>query len=100
MIAAALLMLIPPPPPQIGPMRGNIDCLLERAGKSYSAMIELNQESGKEVVLRGLGLSHGVTVASVDLDGGVRRDRGYLDNLRLRAAEPGKPDRRRGDEES
>src|SRR4051794_545657 len=34
MIAAALLMMIPPPPPNLGPPRGNIDCLLEKAGKS------------------------------------------------------------------
>jgi hypothetical protein len=73
-------------------MRGNIDCLLERAGKSYSAMIELNQESGKEVVLRGLGLSQGVAVASVDLDGGEfvgRNERGEP-VFQLTSAEGGK----------
>jgi hypothetical protein len=67
---AVLLMMIPPPPP-FGPVRGNIDCLLEKASKSYRAMIELNQEDAtSQVVLRGLGLAPGTTVTAVDLDAG------------------------------
>ena len=70
MIATALLMMIPPPPPAVGPLRGNIDCLLEKVGNSYAAIIELDQAADNQVVLRGLRLSQGVLIAAVDLDGG------------------------------
>jgi hypothetical protein len=67
---AALLMMIPPPPPPFGSLRGNIDCLLEKAGRTSAAMIEVNQEGDNQVVLRGLGLTQGVIIAAFDLDGG------------------------------
>ena len=72
MILAALLMMIPPPPPPFGPIRGMIDCLLDKGGNRYAAMIEINQEdTNSQVVLRQLGLDQGVNVNVVELVSGA-----------------------------
>jgi hypothetical protein len=93
MIATALFMMIPPPPPPFGPLRGNIDCLLEKGADRYSAVIEIDQSAASgQVILRGLGLAPDAGISTVELNSGAitgRTGKGEP-GFQLTPASPGK----------